>query len=91
VVVGLAHVQGTGPRRLEDFIKFRRARLDQDQERLKRGGEEQPGDVYATQNPATALSVLPPEHGGHGFGGEAGRLRSVDGSAPRWRSSIGLG
>ncbi len=60
VVVGLAHVQGTGPRSLEDFIKFQRDRLEQNQERLKRGGEPQPGDVYATQKPATALSVLPP-------------------------------
>jgi hypothetical protein len=60
VVVGLAHVQGTGPRHLEDFIKYQRDRLGQSQERVRQGGEAQPGDVYATQKPATALSVLPP-------------------------------
>lgn len=60
VVVGLAHVQGTGPRRLEDFIQFQRGRLEQNQERLNQGGEGQLGDFYATQKPATALSVLPP-------------------------------
>lgn len=60
VVVGLAHVQGTGPRHLEDFIKSQRDRLDQNQGRSAPGAEAQPGDVYATQKPATALSVLPP-------------------------------
>ena len=34
VVVGLAHVQGTGIR-IEDFIKFQRDRLEQNQERSK--------------------------------------------------------
>ncbi len=60
VVVGLAHVQGAGPRRLEDFIKFQRDRLQQNEERLKQGREAEPGAVYATQMAATALSVLPP-------------------------------
>jgi hypothetical protein len=60
VVVGLAHVQGTGPRSLEGFLAFQRDRLDQNQERLRQGGQAEPGDVYATQKPATVLSVLPP-------------------------------
>ena len=88
VVVGLAHVQGTGRRSLEDFIKFQRDRLEQNQERLKQGGEPQPGDVYATKCPQLPSACSRREHGGSGFGSW---VASPDGDDSVPRSSLSIG